>query len=866
MKKEAFMKRFEDRKEAGRMLGERLLGFLDQNPVILAIPRGGLPVAYEVARHLKAPLDVLLVKKIGAPSNPEFAVGAVSEDAKAYFNEEVIRKLSINRKQLQLIARQKTDDIKQQLKTYRGKAAALSIKDRTVIIVDDGIATGSTLVTAIQYLRGKHPRRIVVAAPVAAKNAIKLLHEKADEVVCLYEPEPFTAVGLWYKNFDEVSDDQAAYLLKECSYLQQQNTEELSFRAGDAQLWGDLQTAKEMRGLVIFAHGGGSSRQSPRNQLVAKELNKAGFSTFLIDLLTETEAADPVRILDVPLMAKRLTAATNTVLGHLKNKKLPVAYFGSDSGAEVVLLTASQTEHPIYSIICRGGRMDPSEEFLAKVHAPTLLIIGAADTTAIELNAQAQKKLKNSSLSIIPKATRLFEETGALDKVIELTLDWLVSHLPNERHSYFPQEEVLRELQQHARSVTDSSSWDELIQSLSSRRVVMLGEATHGTQEFYHFRRLISERLIKDHGFNFIAVEGDWPDCMKLNEYIQYGRGRNARDLMMQFHRWPTWMWANEETATLVENLKVNKTGFFGLDVYSLFESMDYVNAYAMRALPNQAAQIRAKYACFDPFDRDEKLYAKSLLEFPEGCRHEVIANLRDLLRLRIDSKTKQSPEYFNAQQNARIVANAEHYYRAMLFGGPPSWNIRDHHMLDTLQQLLHRAGPQSKCIVWAHNSHIGDYHATDMLEAGYVNLGGLARERFGKEKVALVGFGTYQGQVLASSAWEGPETVTTVLPARPSSFEDYCHRAAEGLPSKDFYIVFDKLSENSVLRQRSYGHRAIGVVYNTRAEAKGHNYVPTIPAQRYDAFVFIDRTSYLQSIPTKTTHLDLPETWPGGF
>lgn len=397
-------------------------------------------------------------------------------------------------------------------------------------------------------------------------------------------------------------------------------------------------------------------------------------------------------------------------------------------------------------------------------------------------------------------------------------------------------------------------------------RTRLLGEATHGTQEFYNIRRYISERLIQDHGFNFIAVEGDWPDCQKLNDYIQSGQGESAQKIMRQFQRWPTWMWANEETAGLIEWMRNYRASFYGLDVYSLFESLDYVKEFARKLDPEMAQSVLQGYACFDPFERNEKAYARYLTKFDEGCRQEVTKNLRALLRLRLDEIKVSSPELLNAQQNARIIAHAEQYYRSMLFGGAESWNTRDMHMIDTLESLLHYTGANSKCIVWAHNTHIGDYHATDMLNEGYVNLGGLAREHFGSDQVALVGFGTYEGQVLASPAWDGPETKMLLPAARKASFEDFCHKTAQNLKTKRLYIVFDASARSGVLGTRHYGHRAVGVVYQPQIEARGTSYVETIPARRYDAFVFVDKTSALVSIPTKSNPLQFPETWPGGL
>ncbi|MGZ3769293.1 MAG: erythromycin esterase family protein [Bdellovibrio sp.] len=858
------MKRFENRQDAGRSLAQSLLQYKKENPLVLAIPRGGIPVAFEVAKTLKASLDIILVKKIGAPKNPELAVGAVSEDSKPIFNEELVQLLNIDRKSLNKMAEQKINDLKEQAQKLRGKTAFHSVKNRVVILVDDGIATGATLSAAIQLIKQNEPKKIIVAAPVGANDSVQQLKTQVDEVVCLEIPQHFMAVGIWYETFDQVADEDVIRFLGEANYLKNQNSEDVLINHGSQQLPGELTTVEEMRGLVIFAHGSGSNYLSPRNKFVAQELNRAGFGTLLFDLLTEEEAADRQNVFNTDLLTERLLSATHWVEERLRN--LPIAYFGASTGTAAAFIAASKTNQKIYAIVSRGGRPDLAEEYLSEVNAPTLLIVGENDTQTIPYNKKAQKKLKSAKLVIIPEASPLFEEPGALDEVVEYALDWFLIHLPNRFVSMAPKENIVRELESNAYPIKDSSSFDDLIEKIANSKIVMLGEASHGTQEFYSVRREISQRLIKDHGFNFIAVEGDWPDCQKINEYIQNERGANATEVMKQFQRWPTWMWANEETAKLVEWMKSKKIPLHGLDVYSLFEAMDYVTAFTSKIDPELAKSVTEQYACFSPFDRDEKAYAKYIMKFPEGCRKEVVTNLRTLLRLRLDAFALEDPDLFNAQQCARIVANAEQYYRTMFFGGPQSWNVRDNHMMDTLEHLLRRAGPNSKAIVWAHNTHIGDYHATDMAEEGYVNIGGLARERFGVESVSLVGFGTYQGTVLASPSWEGPETITSLPAAKESSLEHYCHKVAMEMPQKNFYLIFDTAIRNGVLGLRRYPHRAVGVVYRTQYEQRGQNYVPTIPAKRYDAFIFIDQTSALKSIPTKENKLDFPETWPGGY
>jgi erythromycin esterase-like protein len=422
---------------------------------------------------------------------------------------------------------------------------------------------------------------------------------------------------------------------------------------------------------------------------------------------------------------------------------------------------------------------------------------------------------------------------------------------------------IVNEILKSAVPLKRSSQLTQLLDQMSQKKVVMLGEATHGTSEFYQWRRIISQRLIEDYGFNFIAVEGDWPDCWKLNRYIETGEGENAQNIMHSFNRWPTWMWANEEAEKLVEWMRQYGGHFYGLDVYSLFESLDALREFSKKLDPQLAEQLNKAYDCFSTYNRNEKSYAKSLVAYPSGCSEEAISSLRKLLRLRLEQTTADSPELFNAQQNALIVQNAERYYRSMVEGDEDSWNVRDEHMMQTLDALLNFHGPGSKAVVWAHNTHIGDYHATDMLKEGYVNLGGLARERYGIDNVFLVGFGTYEGEVLAGRAWGSPAEIMKLPEARPGSYENHFHQVAEALSADQFYMAFDRHHES--LLSQTKGHRAVGVVYQTDYEVAGHNYVPTSLANRYDAFVFVDHTQALKALKTPEDRKQFPETWPSG-
>lgn len=423
----------------------------------------------------------------------------------------------------------------------------------------------------------------------------------------------------------------------------------------------------------------------------------------------------------------------------------------------------------------------------------------------------------------------------------------------------------------------DDSALEELSASLADRRIVMLGEASHGTHEYYTLRTRLSQILIEKHGFSFIGVEGDWPACYAVNRSIrpETANAGNQADPLAAFVRWPTWMWSNQEVLELVGWLtEFNRTAnesrrasFYGLDVYSLFESVTAVLNRLDEINPLLARRARARYACFRPFGRDERAYARSLFSRPEGCRTEVLEVIENLERSRLANRNPEHEEaLFDAHQNARIIGNAERYYRSMVEADDDSWNVRDRHMMDTLDDLLSHHGPASKAIVWAHNTHIGDYRATDMLSAGLVNLGGLARERHGERAVALVGFGSHAGTVIASHAWDGPTTIMDLPEARFGTAEHAMHEAAVGRGIGGFYLDLTLRKKRTVAPEyeEPVGHRAVGVVYDPRHEGRG-NYVPTILSSRYDAFVFIDRTTALSPLIRPFERGDIPETWPTG-
>lgn len=861
------MRPIESRVSAGKLLAEVLRDREWQNAVVLALPRGGVPVAHEIARELALSMDVLFVKKMGAPGRPEYALGAISEDNDPVWNEDALMDVSLSQEDLKKIVDQSRTQVDEQVRKWRGSRKAIDLKGRTVLVVDDGLATGMTMKAAVELLRRRDVKRILVVAPVASRSAMELLKDDADEVIVLSIPEPFFSVGQWYEDFSQVTDEAVSQLLRrrtDFSVEEGVKPNLVTIALDEGWLEGELTVPRNPKGVVIFAHGSGSSFKSPRNQYVAQRLNQVGVATLLFDLLTDAESKDRGNVFNIPLLALRLKRATQWLRTDRNLKYLPIGYFGASTGAAAALVAAN-ADKGISTVVSRGGRPDLAEEFLSRIDCPVLLIVGGADSGVIEPNESAKRTLKHAELVVVPGAGHLFEEPGALDQVVEYATDWFSNQFSGfvvPTTLVQPQEMIVQKIVQRAHPIQDSqSSLESLIQFIAKARLVMLGEATHGTEEFYRLRSRISKILIDEHGFKFVAVEGDWPDCYRLNQYLQRGDETPAETIMNQFKRWPTWMWANESVAEFLEWLKGRGAGFYGLDVYSLFDSIERVREYAKKVDPSLETRILESYSCFDFYGRNETEYARSIIKWPNGCEEKILGTLRDLLRLRVESTRLHDYELFDMQQNAKIIHNAERYYRAMVTGGVETWNIRDEHMTDTLDALLHHYGEGAKGIVWAHNTHIGDYHATDMVESGYINLGGLARERYGIENVALVGFGTYQGEVLAGRAWESKPEVMNLPKAEKGSFEDYFHKACEQMETDALFL---RTSREKALSLRK-GHRAVGVVYRPEQDTRGRQYVPTDLSGRYDAFVFVDTTTALKALPSGFEKGILPETWPSG-
>jgi erythromycin esterase-like protein len=429
--------------------------------------------------------------------------------------------------------------------------------------------------------------------------------------------------------------------------------------------------------------------------------------------------------------------------------------------------------------------------------------------------------------------------------------------------------EVVSSIKQWAYPLQSKNDLQPLFDRIGDARIVMLGEASHGTHEYYTWRAHISKKLIEEKGFNFIAVEGDWPDCYRLNRYIKNysNAGKDAQEVLHQFNRWPTWMWANWEIAALAEwlnqynrNLAINKKiGFYGLDVYSLWESMESIIQYLKNVDPKALKIAEEAYRCFEPYRYEEgQSYARASQFVPALCEQEVVHLLKEI-RQKVPQYNSDYENVLSTEQNAFVAVNAEKYYRAMIQGGPHSWNVRDSHMADTLERLLQFHAPDAKAIVWEHNTHIGDARATDMSNEGMYNIGELARMKHHEKGVVLVGFGSYEGSVIAGKSWGAAMQIMPVPMGKSRSWEYFLHQAN---PSNKLLIMDDFM--NDVFMENHIGHRAIGVVYNPEYEKYG-NYVPSILPMRYDEFIYLDQTEALHPLHIKPDGHQIPETYPFG-
>jgi erythromycin esterase-like protein len=425
-----------------------------------------------------------------------------------------------------------------------------------------------------------------------------------------------------------------------------------------------------------------------------------------------------------------------------------------------------------------------------------------------------------------------------------------------------------------------SSDFDPLLGQIGEAHFVLLGEASHGTHEFYHQRAQITKRLIQEKGFNAVAVEADWPDAYRVNRYVR-GAGDDAEtiDALVGFKRFPTWMWRNADVLDFIGWLRahndeltgVNKAGFYGLDLYSLHASIEAVLSYLVKVDPEAAKRARYRYSCFEHFGENTQAYGyAAAFGLTESCENEVVSQLIDLRRRAAEYASRDgrvaADDLFFAEQNARLVKNAEEYYRSMFRGSVSSWNLRDRHMAETLQALvshLETQGQPAKVVVWEHNSHLGDARATEMGERGELNVGQLVRERYGRDAM-LVGFSTYTGTVTAASDWDAPAERKRVRPALKDSYEALFHEI--GIPR--FLISWNSHDALASALSDPRLERAIGVIYRPETERQSHYFYARLSDQ-FDAVLHFDETRAVEplerSAEWSSIEAEPAETFPFG-
>ncbi|WP_179967343.1 erythromycin esterase family protein [Mycolicibacterium anyangense] len=663
---------FKDRHEAGQVLAGLLESYRGRpDVVVLGLARGGIPVAYEVARSLGAPLDAFIVRKLGAPGHEEFAVGALASGGRVVVNDDVLRGLRVSPEQLREIAEKEARELVRREAAYREGRPPLAVTGKTVILVDDGLATGSSMLAAVQALRESEPAEIVIAVPAAPESTCREFAGIVEDVVCASMPTPFLAVGESFWDFTQVSDDEVR------------------------------------------------------------------------DLLGRPTTATPPA--DAPRAAELLARA---------------------------------------AVDAPGG---------------------------------------------------------------------------------VPPVDVLTDL-------------------IGDARVVLIGESSHGTHEFYAARAEITKWLITEKGFNAVAAEADWPDAYRVNRYVRgLGDDESPEQALRGFERFPAWMWRNTVVRDFVGWLRWHngraaadgrrQTGFYGLDLYSLHRSMQEVIAYLETVDPKAAERARARYACFDHSSGDDGQAYGYAAAFGAGpvCERQAVEQLielqRDAVRYLASDGPAAQDELFYAQQNAATVRNAEAYYRGMFRGRVTSWNMRDKHMGQTLNALLdhldaHRTAEPARIVVWAHNSHVGDARATEVGADGQLTVGQLAREHYGPD-CRLIGFSTHSGTVTAASDWGGIAERKAVRPALAGSLEALLHDTAN--PS--FVVPTHDGSPAAAVLEGVRLARAIGVIYLPQTERQSH-YFHVRPSDQFDAIIHIDHTRALEPLEPTSVWIagQTPETYPSGL
>jgi erythromycin esterase-like protein/predicted phosphoribosyltransferase len=649
---------FADRADAGRFLAGKLRDLATRDCVVLGLARGGMPVAAEVATALDAPLDVFVVRKLGVPQSPELAFGAIASGGARVILEETVRELGLSSEQIEEVERAERAELARRETLYRGGRPPAELTRKTVVLVDDGLATGASMTAAARAIRSRGAERLIVAVPVGAPETCSQMRREADDVVCAATPSPFYSVGSWYERFEQTSDEEVRRLL---------------------------------------------------------------------------EAAVPA----------------------------------------------------------------------ARTHG-------------------AKKK--------------------------SLTLDGALVVVEND------------------------SDYAPLVDLAARRRFILIGEATHGTHEFYRDRIELTKALIERGLVRAVAAEADWPDAYRVNRFV-LGRSddRDAEAGLADFKRFPAWMWRNEDVLGFVSWLKAYNVahpaaavGFFGLDLYSMNASREAVVAYLDEVDPAAAKRARRRYACFDRFDGEAERYAAARWA-SESCEKEALDQLLEMSRRRAETFARDGvlseDASFYAEQNALLVKNAERYYRVMLAADEVSWNVRDRHMAETLERVadhLGRRTPGAKIVVWEHNSHLGDARATQFSQEGQLNVGQLARERWGDD-VFSIGFTTYSGHVTAARDWGGLAERRIVRPASAGSYEALFHT----LGAPRFFLTFPPPASLDEPRLE----RAIGVVYRPETERFSHYFTARLSKQ-FDAVIHVDKTTALRPLEraSEWERGEAPETFPSAL
>jgi erythromycin esterase-like protein/predicted phosphoribosyltransferase len=645
---------FQDRRDAGRRLAARLQHYAGRpDVVVLGLARGGVPVAFEVAQALGAPLDVAVVRKLGVPGQEELAMGAIASGGARVLNDELMSQWNIPDEDLRKVEERERRELERREQLYRGDRQPIALHDRTVLLVDDGLATGSTMRAAAHYVRATGAKRVIAAAPVAAPDVCDRLGSEVDAAICLMEPNPFWAVGIWFDDFRPTTDEEVRELLRKAS---------------------------ERPGLDPHSHETSSGQLADQLRAIARCLDRSGRSL------------------------KRLA------------------------------------------------------------------------------------------------------------------------------------------------------------ESVAGARIVMIGEASHGTHEFYALRTEITKQLIADHGFRAVAVEADWPVVERVNRFVRgCSNDRTADEALSGFRQFPSWTWRNTVVRDFVSWLRSfndqlptpARIGVYGLDLYRLNSSIAAIIDYLEQVDPEVAKRTRDRYAQLDQVGEDGQ---RSMSGEEVGEAHPYEEEIvRHLVRLRNEAATnalaaqrRDTGAFFTPEYNARLARGADAYYRAMYRGGVESWNLRDRHMADSLDRLiefLDRDGRRGKLVVWGHNAHVGDAVATDLGERGEWNLGQLARQRHGDD-VLLVGMSTYQGSVTAASGWNEPVEQRVVPPGHPESYEALLHEVGE---PAFLLMLRERCAASDGLRQARL-QRAIGAVYQPEIGSASDHFLTRL-ADQFDVLIHLDETTALEPL-----------------